>query len=913
MDIKLILYSLFLIYNNLINICNAITLKSVALTYTEEYQVYSNIVKEFNKYAKRKNIDVELDINLYTTSNSSFSTNDYGSTIEYLLSKGSTKYDIFFYDSINTPTLSKYFVDLKKWLGEDHINLYSSELISKLCSYDNKLVGLPIYIDYSILYANTELLKQYNKNIPKTWDELLETASYIYKKEKEKGNNDIIGETKESKTPEFDSTEAIKALNKLKELKNELLIDDINTTNYLSIYKNLLLGNAIFLKFWYIHEQSPVYTKLLLGNKEGISGSCVGGYNIGINDHISTSRKILAMEVVKFITSQDTQKNFMLNKKILSGITNLYDNEKICNLIDCNLIKDIQPVYQPNTLDNYDDFSSQFKEYIYDFLNNNGSASEALNNINNIIKFHTIDINPKKSPEGFSVLILMIIISIIMLHPLLYIFNEKYKSNFKFLSKDLWIVTLIGIFIMLSYIITEYRLLTIYKCQYRIVALYIGYLLSMIPSFFKLVVNFPENNKYSKWVKLYGVQDKYIYKGKNFKVCKVKNSYGYIIFFLAEFEILLAQCSMALLVFIEWNIKSTEKDMKLIQSTLMIDIILLIIYYSIRFVNFYNYKAYFLFYSLTTVFLVISKYIFMFGLRIIRCLDKTKTIHSYIENEMSEFKSTVSYVNNNISRDDSIITDIRPSISSRNNSLIKVTFNNINRRNSTASAKLPSKLGQTNDIIKISSLTSFNEDNHKIRADDKNNPSYSNNLINNIIINDEDDYANKNIKNIIKNNKSFNICNIVNSSNTCNIINNSTNTFNNINSSSNICNIVNMSMNTCSNTVNMSTNTCNIVNMSINTCNIVNMSTNTCNIVNNSINTYNVNNNINASTSNCYNSNSSTNIIGKNSNNSSSNNIKEKKTSKGRQSVLSKVINYHYATNIENGSNESLDEESSIC
>ena len=38
-----------------------------------------------------------------------------------------------------------------------------------------------------------DLLNKHNQKVPKTWDELLEIGKYILPKEKEKGNNDLIG------------------------------------------------------------------------------------------------------------------------------------------------------------------------------------------------------------------------------------------------------------------------------------------------------------------------------------------------------------------------------------------------------------------------------------------------------------------------------------------------------------------------------------------------------------------------------------------------------------------------------------------------------------------------------------------------------------------------------------------------
>jgi len=47
-------------------------------------------------------------------------------------------------------------------------------------------------IGYTVLYSNKFLLEKYNKRVPKTWDELIETSKYIIGKEKELNNTDLI-------------------------------------------------------------------------------------------------------------------------------------------------------------------------------------------------------------------------------------------------------------------------------------------------------------------------------------------------------------------------------------------------------------------------------------------------------------------------------------------------------------------------------------------------------------------------------------------------------------------------------------------------------------------------------------------------------------------------------------------------
>ena len=43
-----------------------------------------------------------------------------------------------------------------------------------------------------MLYSNKFLLEKYNKRVPKTWDELIETSKYIIGKERELNNTTTI-------------------------------------------------------------------------------------------------------------------------------------------------------------------------------------------------------------------------------------------------------------------------------------------------------------------------------------------------------------------------------------------------------------------------------------------------------------------------------------------------------------------------------------------------------------------------------------------------------------------------------------------------------------------------------------------------------------------------------------------------
>lgn len=50
-----------------------------------------------------------------------------------------------------------------------------------------------MYLDINVLYSNISLLQKYNKSIPKTWDEMIETAKFILEEERKQNNTQLIG------------------------------------------------------------------------------------------------------------------------------------------------------------------------------------------------------------------------------------------------------------------------------------------------------------------------------------------------------------------------------------------------------------------------------------------------------------------------------------------------------------------------------------------------------------------------------------------------------------------------------------------------------------------------------------------------------------------------------------------------
>jgi len=421
MIIKGLLILIFLL--SLSYVIKAETIEVTAITNVVNggAEVYKPIVNEFNEYAKEKGLGIHVELNLLTYENSTLKVGDYESSLEATLKKKSTKYDIIFYDRIFTHKFGPYLVDLKKYLPEDHFKLYESGIASKTCVYDKKWVGLPMNVDILVLYYNNDLLKKYNKEIPKTWNELIGTSKFITEKEKEANNSTVISfipflnvepelntciyyefiytfrEKVDSPFPSFDSKEAKEALETLKKIKDEIASDDIFKNSMFYLQKMFEDLNFLFMYNWYFPSMGPYFT-FSPGKNSGVSGSVTGGYNVGINNSIDSKKIDASVQFIKFVTSKEKQKEIVMKNKVFSAIPELYDDEEVCKEVDCEKFKNIQLVSRPTQLRDYSSFSELFRNSISDFLFNGKASTDTLKEISK--KYDSSSSYIKKSYYG---------------------------------------------------------------------------------------------------------------------------------------------------------------------------------------------------------------------------------------------------------------------------------------------------------------------------------------------------------------------------------------------------------------------------------------------------------------------------------------------------------------------------------
>jgi len=655
-----------------LNTINAIKIKALAFSYTEKRHLYLSLAKAFNDYSKQYGLDIELDLELLTPENSTSETVSIISSMDSLLKKRSDKYDIYVYPGPYAIRFSNHLIDLKKYISDEHLNLYSEKI---LYNGNDVLTGMPLNIDVSSLYSNQILLNKYGKQIPKTWDELIDTAQYILQKEKEEDpDSDLVGynghinydssipslyefthsfrDSNDSPHPPLKSQQTIDAFQKLKNIKEKISSDSIFRSSDAFTIEKIFAGGALFLRFWYL-DHIPLYTTSSLpGEKAGVSGTIGLANNIGICKYINEENIKAAAEVIKFISSKDVQKEYVIKNHFMSAILSLYDDEEVCSYVDCGVIKGAMPLYSMEfTKDGFgsDDFNIQFKQYVFDFLFKNGTAKEMVEKIDSITTIHNFSLQTDDTTSGLVVFILITTTLSIFLLSTIFLFIKAFEKQYKFLSKDFWIISILGSVMIMSAIFTLYGNVTKLKCYLRLVYTYCGVYLCFLPILCKLIINIPLVNPCSVWVKnhqylflllmllveiiinvswlfipLYKIEKIDIPDGKNFEKCSTKKGFGLVIYYFEVAWIIIVLICNLFLIFIEWNLKVTLYELRFFTASIFISFFFLIMCILVSEIKIKNYIEYSIFQACILYILSLSNHFFIYDIRIIQPLIKNR-------------------------------------------------------------------------------------------------------------------------------------------------------------------------------------------------------------------------------------------------------------------------------------------------
>jgi len=520
-----------------------ITLNALGKSFVDNTDFFNSLLDKFNRYSKEQNLNIEINLIKLSNTNASLSVADDIALINQLYVKKTIKYDLIFYYNLDLQNFDKYFLDLRNYINKDLINMYDLQILSQTCFKNNKLVGLPLTNNYSVLYYNRELLKKYNKDVPKTWDELIKVGKEIVEAEKKLNNNsnliaynglfnslhttsfyEFIYSYRYNKTspfPAMNSEETYEAFEKMKELNKELNIDGEFTMGDDFTVSKLRDGSAVFINYWILSDPLASIIKenydmtTLPGRNEELSAASISGYNIGINsllatthsedENITNKEKLEAcIKVTEFLNSKDTQKTFMIEGDSITAMSSLFEDKDVCEVNDCKLLKRMQPVvnkiYEANGgMYERNEYETKFRNLAFKYIfEDNVDLQDTLKKIDDIIKIYTVSLGNIFGLITFS---LIIILAILMLTSLIFLFLENFKPFFKFLSIDSWSIIIIGSVLILSAALMNLGEITVTKCNLKISLLDIGIKMYLSVITYELISNLPSEIKPSVWIK----------------------------------------------------------------------------------------------------------------------------------------------------------------------------------------------------------------------------------------------------------------------------------------------------------------------------------------------------------------------------------------------------------------------------
>jgi len=349
-------------------------------------------------------------------------------------------------------------------------------------------------------------------------------------------------------------------------------------------------------------------------------------------------KKEAALTVLSFLVSKEMQKKMVMNKYTYSGIQNLYDDEEVCSTINCDFFKSMQLVSRPKEK-YYDDYSKQFRNYIYGYLYEDKPLPEMLQNIVNINKIYCVTIDTSDTVLGLIAFILIVSLTAVYIVSIIFLFMKKYEKKFRFFPKKIWILIIIGQIIIMNCNLLDFGIFELKKFRWKMTLYFIGFSFTFIPIVTRLIINFPQENKFSGWVtrnsytfmttfilSYWVIIFSFLYMpfrpiyvegsdGKNFTYFKFEiMTYFWVGSVLTvKFGLITA---ILFFGFIEWNIVKTHYDIKFLLVTIYFDLISTVVIFLNLGLEIKDYKYQYFVQTYAYMSLSLINYIFIYGYRI---------------------------------------------------------------------------------------------------------------------------------------------------------------------------------------------------------------------------------------------------------------------------------------------------------
>lgn len=344
------------------------------------------------------------------------STSDQFGQYKLWLSAQNADIDVYRTDVIWAPQLADQFVDLAP-AAQDVIKDHFPSIIESQ-TVKGKLVALPFFTDAPALFYRKDLLDKYGATVPTTWMEMADTAKLIMDKERAAGDADIWGFVFQGNAYEgltCDALEWVKSNDggQIVEPDGTISINNPKAAEAINMVKGWIgtispdgvlsyqeeeargvwqQGNAVFMRNWPYafqagnSDDSPIkgkfdVTLLPIGPSGNRSAATLGGWNLAVSKY--SQNQEAAIELVKYLSSTENQKDNALVGSRLPTIQALYDDPEIAAAQPIiprwkEVFLNAVPRPSAPTQKKYNEVSKEFWTAVHNTLSGSGTAEENL-------------------------------------------------------------------------------------------------------------------------------------------------------------------------------------------------------------------------------------------------------------------------------------------------------------------------------------------------------------------------------------------------------------------------------------------------------------------------------------------------------------------------------------------------------
>ncbi|MDQ1079580.1 ABC transporter substrate-binding protein [Pseudoroseomonas cervicalis] len=110
---------------------------------------------------------------------------------QMMLAGGGSSIDVYQIDVTWPGILAPHLIDLRPYSQGAEARHFPAIIENN--TVDGRLVAMPIYTDAGVLFYRSDLLEKYGRPVPRSWEEMEETARLIQQRERDAGNTQLWG------------------------------------------------------------------------------------------------------------------------------------------------------------------------------------------------------------------------------------------------------------------------------------------------------------------------------------------------------------------------------------------------------------------------------------------------------------------------------------------------------------------------------------------------------------------------------------------------------------------------------------------------------------------------------------------------------------------------------------------------